>query len=224
MAKRKIPFVTGEFYHIYNRGVDKRNLFVDKYDFERFLQSMSEFNVLEPIGSIYENSRIKSKSLDLSKFQSEHKITKLVNFIAYCVNPNHYHFLLEQVVDKGIEKFMQRLGNGYTKYFNNKHERVGSLFQGVFKSININSNEYLLHLSAYVNLNAQVHKFGHEVSKFSKSSFDEYLRKNSENFCNKDIILDQYQDFSEYGKFAVGSLRDILNRREEKEIKEMLLE
>src|SRR3990172_6063231 len=96
---RKTVFANGEYYHIYNRGVDKRDIFVGKFDFERFLQSMEEFNTNEPIGSIYENSFLKI-------------------------------------------------------------QRSGALFQGPFKAVYVDSNEYLLHLSTYVNLNFKVHKLG----------------------------------------------------------------
>ena len=104
MSIRKTPFVNGEFYHIYNRGVDKREIFMDDFDIQRFFQSMTEFNVLEPIGSIYENSFV-----DKQLGGGASKLERLVNFVAYCLNPNHYHFLLEQVADKGIEKFMHRM-------------------------------------------------------------------------------------------------------------------
>ena len=120
---RKVPFVEGEFYHIFNRGVDKRNVFEDDFDFQRFMQSMDEFNTIEPIGSIYEN-RYRKNKLELRHSMSKSSQSeKLVNFICYCLNPNHYHFILEQLVENGIVKFMQKLGNGYTKYFNEKNKR-----------------------------------------------------------------------------------------------------
>src|SRR3989344_4775774 len=128
---RKVPFVNGEFYHVYNRGVDKRDIFSDQYDLDRFFQSMNEFNVVEPIGSIYENSFIRNSLGGLTP-----KL-KLVNVIAFCLNQNHYHFLLEQVIDKGIEKFMHKLSTGYTCYFNERNKRSGSLFQGNYKPIQI---------------------------------------------------------------------------------------
>jgi len=108
---RKSPFVNGEFYHVFNRGTEKRNIFSDFYDFSRFFESIDQFNTIEPIGSIYENS-----FKDLSAKSSKSK--KLVDFVCYCVNPNHYHFLLKQLLERGIEKFMHRVGTGYTKYFN----------------------------------------------------------------------------------------------------------
>ena len=128
---RKVKFVTNQYYHLFNRGVDKRVIFLDQSDMDRFFQSMEEFNVIEPIGSIYENFFRKNQ---LKKQGFESPKEKLVNFICHCLNPNHYHFILEQLIDGGIEKFMHRLGLGYTKYFNQKYKRSGSLFQGTFKA------------------------------------------------------------------------------------------
>ncbi|MBU1159735.1 transposase [Patescibacteria group bacterium] len=210
MAIRRTPFINGKFYHIYNRGVDKRNIFEDYEDLERFFESMREFNTVEPIGSLFE----KSFNDPIAKNK---KNKPLVNFIAFCLNKNHYHFILEQVIDNGISEFMKRLG-GYTWYFNNKHGRSGSLFQGTFKSIHIDSNEYLLHLSVYVNLNNKIHKLG---GLTAKSSWEEYTSEYNDSFCKKDIILGQFKDSSEYKQFAESSLESI---RERKEMEKFLLE
>ena len=177
---------------------------------------MIEFNSVEPIGSIYENSFRKNLESGLG-----YPMSKLVNFIAYCLNPNHYHFVLEPVKDNGIEKFMQRLGNGYTKYFNNKNNRSGSLFQGNFKSIHISTNEYLLKVSAYVNLNNRVHSLGHLMSK---SSWNEYVSKFG-GFCKKDIILEQFGSGDEYRKFCEGTIIDIVEGRKlNEEVRGLFLE
>ncbi len=208
-AMRKVKFVSGEYYHIFNRGVDKRAVFLEQDDFQRFFQGMEEFNTIVPIGSIYENS--------FRKDQFGNGVSRLVNFVCYCLNQNHYHFILEQLIERGIEKFMHRLGIGYTQYFNKKYERSGFLFQGPFKAIHVDSNEYLLHLSAYVNLNERVHKFGNGVSK---SSWDEYI-KNTDNFCGKSIILGQFKNISEYKIFAENSLNSI---KERKDMEKLLLE
>lgn len=210
---RKTQFANNEYYHIFNRGVDKREIFSEYEDLMRFFQSMDEFNIIDPIGSIFENSFRK-----FERSVSENK--KLVSFVCYCLNPNHYHFILKQAADKGIEKFMQRLGNGYTKYFNNKYGRNGSLFQGTYKSVHINSNEYLLHLSVYVNLNNKIHQLGLLMSK-SKSSWEEYLNPSISGFCEKGIVLGQFNNFSEYKEFAESSLENI---KERKELEKLLLE
>ena len=231
---RKVLFADGEFYHIYNRGVDKRNIFSDERDVERFLQSMEEFNTVDPIGSIYENSFRKNKpQLGSSASKLGSRERKLVNFVAYCLNDNHYHFILEQVSEDGIKKMMHKLGTGYTKYFNNKQKRSGVLFQGKFKATHVASNEYLLHLSAYVNLNERVHQLGSRASKLGRSSWREYVEKENkkdhlgecENFCTKDIVLDQFSNKLEYKKFALDSLQDILkNKKDQKELKKMGIE
>lgn len=205
---RKTIFANNEYYHIFNRGVDKRNIFMNEQDFIRFFQSIEEFNTLSPIGSIYENSFKKNNQLG----HSVSKCENLVEFVAYCLNQNHYHFILKQVADRGIEKFMHRLGMGYAKYFNEKNERSGALFQGPYKAIHVSTNEYLLHLSAYVNLNDKVHKLGHRVSK---SSLEEYLgEKSVGGFCNKDIIINQFNNIDQYKKFAESSLEDIIKRKD----------
>lgn len=220
---RKTKFVEGEFYHIFNRGVDKRIIFQDQDDINRFFQSMKEFNTLDPIGSIYENSFNKNR---LGNPVTKSK-QKLVNFICYCLNLNHYHFILEPLVENGIEKFMQKLGTGFTRYFNEKYKRNGVLFQGPFKAVHINSNEQLLHTSAYVNLNDKVHQLSNGVTKLGKSSWREYFDKNIKDaFCTKDIILEQFKNKVDYKKFAEEALESILEKRnmDEEDGKELFLE
>jgi len=222
---RKTPFVTGEYYHIYNRGVDKRIVFVDEYDIQRFYESLDEFNTIEPIGSIYENSFAKKLGSETSKLEQDEEEV-LVSLIAHCANPNHFHLLLKQETENGIEKLMQRMG-GYTKYFNNKYERTGTLFQGVFKSIHVDTNEYLLHLSAYVNLNDRVHQLGSETSKSvrSRSSWGEYTDEKVKGICEKSIIFEQFKDIAEYKDFALSSLESIVQRKEMlRDVDEYLLE
>jgi len=201
---RKVLLVNDEYYHVFGRGVDKRQIFMNAWDYARFLQSMEEFNTVEPIGSIFENSFRKRES------QLGDAVTKLVEFVCYCLNPNHYHFLVKQVADKGIEKFMHRLCLGYARYFNIKCQRSGSLFQGPFKAVHVDTNEYLIHVSAYVNLNNRVHRLGDGVSK---SSWEEYLKR-KRGFCEKGIILSQFKTVAEYKDFAEEALKIMLERKD----------
>jgi len=221
MGARKEAFVNEEFFHVCNRGVDKRIVFMDEYDIRRFFQSMVEFNTIDPIGSLYENSFLQLGG-STAKLKKE-----LVNIIAYCLNPNHFHLILEQLVDGGISEFMRRLSGGYTWYFNNKHKRSGSLFQGRFKAVHVDSNEYLLHVSAYVNLNDRVHQLGGSTAKLVKSmsSWGEYTDKRIKGICEKDIILGQFKTIGAYKKFALSSLESIVERKAElRNIGEFLLE
>jgi len=117
---------------------------------------------------------------------------------------------------------MQKLGAGYTSYFNIKNKRTGVLFQGAFKAVHIDSNEQLLYVSSYVNLNFKVHQLGGEASKLKlmKSSWDEYVGenniKNNEAFCEKDIILDQFKNKNEYKKHAFETLELVLENKKRK--------
>jgi REP element-mobilizing transposase RayT len=183
------------------------------------MQSLTEFNTLEPIGSIYEHSFRKHQlgswtskcDLDLEK-----AMDGLVHIIAYCLNPNHFHLILEQVSERGIEKFMQRFGTGYTKYFNNRHERSGALFQGRFKAVHIDSNAQLLHLSVYVNLNFRVHQYPESALLHIRSSWDEYTDgriSNQRNLCHKEKVLGQFRNTQEYELFANQTLPAIRERK-----------
>jgi len=215
---RKVPLVEDQFYHVYNRGTDKRNIIENDFDMQRFMQSIDEFNIQEPIGSIYENTfRKKEKLLGTPSTK-----LKLVEIVAYCINQNHYHFILRPLCAGGIEKFMQKLGGGYTRYFNEKHDRTGALFQGRFKSTHINSNSLLMQMSAYVNLNNKVHQLG---TPSTKSSWNEYIGLNNEGICSKDIILGQFKNIEDYKKFAEESIEGILKQRKnDKAIAKLLIE
>jgi len=214
---RKDSFIIGQYYHIYNRGTDKRIVFQDLQDLDRFLGSIKEFNTIDPIGSI------KDKNLTKNKFSTP--TTELVEFVCYCLNPNHYHFILTPLVEKGIEKFMQKLGGGFTRYFNEKYKRTGVLFQGKFKSVLINSDKYLMYLSAYVNLNNRVHKFSSRSTEkekerelFWKSSWGEYTGENKEKFCNKSIILDRYKNISGYKEFVESVVEGVIAKRSQTDL------
>jgi REP element-mobilizing transposase RayT len=206
---RNVKFVTNEFYHIYNRGTDKRDIFLDKEDVWRFLTYLKEINSVEIIGSIFQNS--------FRKNIKKNETQKLVNIIAYCLNQNHFHFILEPLVEEGIQKFMHRLSTGYTNYFNKKNKRSGSLFQGTYKAIHISSNEYLLHLGVYVNLNNEIHIGMNKpwMKELSFSSFREYMDNKSKGICKKDIILGQFKSNSDFSRYCFSVLPSIIKRKEE---------
>lgn len=221
---RKTEFANNEFYHIYNQGVDKRDVFLDDKDYIRFLLSMNLLNdekngLMQKYRDMKRDPKIQSsdaRRLDLRKHLKSRK--KLVEIIYYCLNSNHYHLILKQKADKGIEKFMQKLGISYTMYFNKKHKRTGSLFGGKFKSIHIDSNEYLLYLSAYVNYNHFIHGFKKD---WEFSSFKDYIGERNGVLCNKKDILGQFKNVKEYKEFAES---DVMYLKEKKELERYVLE
>jgi putative transposase len=225
---RKFEFANNEYYHIYNRGVDKRDVFLDEGDYLRFLRSMQEFNRIDPIGSLYENiyrKKIMSDELGATETESNSQLgigfressepSQLVEIICYCLNPNHYHLILKQLIAGGMSRFMHKIGVGYTNYFNLKNNRTGALSQGRFKSVEIDSNEDLLWVSAYVNANAQIHGLVEDASKYRWCSYSEYLGLNPENFCHKDIISKQFKDKEQFKKFMNDC---IITMKEKKEL------
>ncbi len=167
---RKETLTTGEYYHIYNRGVDKRDIFNDNWDLERFKESIKQFNQIEGVGSLeLYQKRVRgldSRSLSMSE--------PLVAIVAFCINPNHFHFILKQLVDGGIAKFLQKLQGGDTYYFNHKHDRSGSLFQGTYKSKLIHNDGYLRKIFGYTNQNYLVHDIPSNKLPFIFASDKEY--------------------------------------------------
>ncbi len=172
---RKEPLVTGEYYHIYNRGVDKRDIFNNLKDVVRFKESIKQFNQIEAIGSLemYHKS-ISARALNPHRSPHRGQSEPLVAIIAFCINPNHFHFLLKQLVDGGITKFLQKFQGGYTSYFNFRHNRSGALFQGTFKSKLIKNDSYFRKTFAYVNKNYNIHNIPKNKIQFVFASDEEY--------------------------------------------------
>ena len=171
---RKQPILTGEYYHIYNRGVDKRDIFSDESDLSRFIESVCEFNIIDTIGSLANLRKTRVAPQTAPKALSE----PLVSIIVYCFNPNHFHFILKQLVDGGIAKFMQKLQAGYSCYFNAKHTRTGALFQGTFKAHLIKSDNYFKKTIGYVNNNNEIHDIPKNKINLVSSSNHEYKDNN----------------------------------------------
>ncbi len=203
------------------RGVDERETFLDAGYYQRFLLSMDLLNDTRDGLMIewrdYKKSNPKAK---LSDFLEPSSRKPLVKFIAYCLNPNHYHFILKQAEEKGIEKFMHKLGLSYTLYFNKRNKRTGALFQGKFKAAHIDSNEYLLYLSAYVNENNFIHGYN-KRSSWPYSSLPSYLGKKNDKLVNKDIILGQFKNIQEYKDFLE---EHALKMKNDKQLKKYLIE
>ncbi len=205
--------MNGEFYHIYNRGVEQRDIFLEENDLNRFLESIIFFNTEKPIGSLRDKKELSHQWSD--RWEEAEK--RLVDVVCYCLNPNHYHLLLRQRQERGISEFIKRLSGGYTRFFNDKYSRNGVLFQGKFKSVHVNSNEYLLHLSVYINLNNRLGSLGDATMMLSKSSWEEYIDQATGGFCEKSIVLDQFSSIREYEKFVLDSFKNIASRKEKDE-------
>ena len=145
----------------------------------------------------------------------------LVEIICYSFLSNHYHFLLKQLQEKGIEKFMHKLGYGYSRYFNHKYNRSGSLFQGTYKAKHIDKDSYLLWISGYINGNPEIHKIA-KAEDWPWSSYRDYLGKRNGTLCNKNIILKDFKNISEYKHLVNHIIRGSSQKKDD--IKKYLLE
>lgn len=206
------PFITGCYYHLYNRGVEKRKVFLDKFDHLRFLETIN-FYRYTPVPmklSDFRRGVIKWKKIE----QQE----ELVRIYCYCLMPNHVHLLVQQLRDNGITDFIRKTFNSFTKFFNTKYERVGPLFQGPFKAKLIEDEEYLLQLTKYIHKNPQGLEFPHgvwEANSYPYSSYRNYVSGEPHPFCNTNLILSyfsktnpnlSYQAFVEEVEFDDQSL------------------
>ncbi|HLM84442.1 MAG TPA: transposase [Candidatus Bathyarchaeia archaeon] len=215
---RKTEFASGEYYHIFNRGVDKRKIFQDESDFQRFWQSLILLND-ERNGLMlsWRNCKRDRPGIDFKTFLqqesgSDRKL--LVEIISYCLNPNHFHFILKQSKDDGIKKFMHKVGTSYANYFNERYDRTGALFEGRFKSIHIKNDSRLLYLVSYVSCNSEVHGIS-KASKYKWCSFSEYIGLCKDEVCDKKVILDQFRNRKDYMEFVRESVRDAKQKKED---------
>lgn len=203
-SNRKVVFANNEYYHVFNRGVEKRPTFTNKYEFLRAMNTLSFYRFAQlPIRySKYLNLNKKAKEEFMNGF-GENNLQ--VEIMAFCFMGNHFHFLLKQKADNGIAKFMAQFTNSYTKYFNTKHQRVGPLFQGVFKAVYVEDDEQFLQLSRYIHLNPVNGFFvmAKDLDDYLWSSYPEYLGLIERAIVNPEPILNFFKSREEYKKFVM---------------------
>lgn len=195
MPLRTVYFATDCFYHVYNRGSEKRIIFQSSRDYTNFLLRVEEIG---------------------KKFA--------IQILCYCLMPNHFHLLIKQASSYSIAQFMNSLQLGYAKFFNTKYQRVGPLFQGRFKAKLLENEAYLLQLSAYIHRNPVPRLINPEKSRdlalstlneYPYSSYPTYIGRTNEGFIEKDTILSYfsktnpnltYQSFVETYKVDISSI------------------
>lgn len=158
--QRKTPFVESEYYHLYNRGVDKRAVYSSANDYKRFMMLLYLANSDE---GVRVDNILKTYSFE-DVFTRE-RSDPLVAIGTFCLMPNHFHILATPLVENGLSKFMLKLETGYSMYFNKKNNRSGSLFQGPFKSEHAGDDRYLKYLFSYIHLNPAKLKDSHWKGK-----------------------------------------------------------
>ncbi|OGY08185.1 MAG: hypothetical protein A2700_00300 [Candidatus Blackburnbacteria bacterium RIFCSPHIGHO2_01_FULL_44_64] len=210
MPTRIIPLGTGEFYHVFNRGIAKQPVFLDKRDYRQMILGLSYYRfAVPPIRlSFFKTLPLDQKSYLWKELQTRNE--KLVEIVAFALMPNHFHLLLRQEAENGISTFMRRLANSYTRFFNTKDGRKGPIFQGVFKAVHVSTTEQLMHVSRYIHVNPVVSYVIKESEMFSYpwTSLPEFLGDPSmampepvlSLFSSKDDYKDFVLDQVDYGK------------------------
>lgn len=188
----------GEYYHIYNRGNDKRVIFHDEKDYDYFIKLLLIANSKDSF-NIARLSRNKNNHL----FDLEIK-KKIVSVGAYVLMPNHFHILITQKEKDGISKFMQKLCTGYAMYYNKKYKRTGSLFEGKFKSQYVDTDRYLKYIFSYIHLNP--------IKLIDKT----WKEKGIKNLSKGLAFLKQYKhsSFVDYTNTVVRKEYSILNKKD----------
>ena len=173
-------YIKNGYYHLYNRGVEKRKIFSDNQDYKVFLSYLK----------IYLTPPPKDQPL---KRLSNH--AKEISLLAYCLMPNHFHLLVKQRARDGINYFMRSLATKYSIYFNKKHKRVGPLFQGRYKAVNIETDEQLLHLSRYIHTNpSDLISARSNLAVYPYSSYKNYLGKINQLWVKPQEVLNFFSN------------------------------
>lgn len=174
-------------YHVYNCGVEKRITFTNDRDYQRFLEALTFYlhNQKIPYSTL---SRLSPAAQAVYFHSNPPGSNGLRTYVlAYCLMPNHFHFILKQAKNDGIKHFISDITNSYTKYFNTKYERIGNLFQGTFKAKPIESEEALLQLSRYIHLNPSASSkvsWKRDLSKYPYSSYGNWVKRKSDSIVN----------------------------------------
>lgn len=201
-------FTEGGIYHVYNRGVENRDIFLDEQDYVVFLHLLKYF--LSPLNGNDLHPMMKFQDFSVRKPYPLSNLEKEVDLLVYCLMPNHFHLILKQFTKDGITKLLRKISTTYAMYFNKRYKRVGYLFQGKYKAVLVESDYYLLHLSRYIHLNP-VDLQGTDPCNYSYSSYKLYLQEKSVSWIKTKLILSYFDrakllpflnKYPSYKKFA----------------------
>jgi len=221
---RKTVLVKDEIYHIFNRGIAKMPIYSTSSDFIRFLDLIAYYRFANTPISFSHMKKLPREIRDeiINALQTEGNIH--VEILAFCLMDNHFHFLIKQRTENGIAKFISNIQNGYAKYYNFKKERSGPLFQPMFKSVRIETDEQLLHVSRYIHLNPSTGYlvFEKDLHNYPWFSLGCYIENNIQyGFVSTEIISGLMKNKNSYREFVFDQ---IAYQRELAKIKHLIME
>lgn len=203
MPYRRTVLAEGEVYHTFCRGIFKWPTFKLQDDYRRASDLIDFYRYEKPI---LRYSHVRRLSAEEKKRFDDNlrKSSCEVDIIAFCMMPNHVHFLLKQLTKKGVSAFMSNFQNSYAHYFNTRHDMRGPVFEGMFKAVRVESDEQLLHVSRYIHLNPVsayiIEK--DQIENYPWSSYLDYVGKAKTGFLSKELVTDFFRDEREYQKFV----------------------
>jgi len=224
MSHRKIPIVIDQVYHVFNRSIGRVPIFTENRDYQRALNVLTFYSYHNPSLRFSHYNRL--PQLQKVGFMDglKQKADKQIELFAFCFMPNHIHFLIKEIREKGITTFMSNFQNSYAKYFNTKENRSGGLFQQMFKSTLIEADEQLIHVARYIHLNpvtAFIIKNFKDLVLYPWSSYPTYVGKNSSDILNTEVILSHFKSLQRFIEFT----QDQVNyQRKLDRIKHLILE
>jgi len=175
---RKVPLVTDEYYHVFNKSIEGFRIFNNQYDYKRMLNLIIFYQLRDVpccLSQFIRDGKSRKDDVDVQIRSLSAQGEKIIQVIAYCLMPTHIHFVLKQLSDDGISNFMRLVLNGYARYFNSKYKRLGPLWASRFKSVVVNNDQQLWHLSRYVHLNPTTARLVEIPEAWEYSSYKEYI-------------------------------------------------
>jgi len=174
MARRKVTFIQGGVYHVYNRGANRQPIFRSDENYRSLL-------------------------LRVKKYASDWDVTA----IAYCLMPNHYHFVLRQDGQRPLNGFMQAVFNSYTKAFNKMCNRTGTLFEGPFRALPVTQENYLLHLCRYIHLNPLAAGLVTSLDDWFYSNYLEWTNQRGGTLVDREFVRGRFPTPEAYRQFVI---------------------
>ncbi len=194
-------YVPNTYYHLFNRGVEKRTIFQDKQDYVVFLSYLKLY--LSPLTTIDRRHHrhqpiLQGTSLSVIKPPSRRpkNYHQQINLLAYCLMPNHFHLMVHQTNKDDINHFMRSLLTKYSMYFNKKYDRVGPLFQGRYKAVRVTSEEQFLYLSKYIHRNPLSILKKQPLKSYEYSSYPNYLGLRKQTWLQPQKILSSFSQIN----------------------------
>ena len=219
-------FAPNTFWHVFNRGNAKHDIFLDDEDYRFFLSRLKEY-LYPPKAAFFLEDRLQGSQGSVvaeshTPYMRKGLPPESFSLLSYALMPNHYHFLIKQLAQVPISKLISKVCTSYSKYFNKKYDRVGHVFQDKFKAVLVTNDSQLMWLSAYIHNNPKTAGLVEDLQGYQWSSYLDYMGLRQGTLCDKHFILKMFQgNIEAYQKFVENSLE---KTKELKDLENLLLD